>query len=125
MADTKKIQKTSKTKFRPRLHVNGRVVSFRRSRHVQHPNSSLLRLEGVRTQEETKFYVGKRVAYLYKGKNPLKDKQHKMLHGHRVIWGKIVRPHGNSGVVRARFEKNLPGDSIARPVKVFLYPSRI
>jgi len=63
--------------------------------------------------------VGKRVAFLYRA--------HRARNGSkiRVIWGRITKAHGNSGVVKAKFAKNLPGKSMGASVRVHLYPSNI
>ena len=100
------------------------MLGYQRGKHYQYPDISLLRLEGVRTRKDAGFYVGKKVAYIYRAKTArvtFKGKRSKI----RVIWGKIVRAHGNSGVVRARFRSNLPPETFGRTVRVMLYPSRI
>ncbi|KAJ0551433.1 putative ribosomal protein L35A [Helianthus annuus] len=90
-----------------------------RSKSNQYPNTSLIQVEGVNTKEEVTWYQGKRMAYIYKAKVK-KNGSH-----YRCIWGKVTRPHGNTGVVRAKFKSNLPPKSMGSRVRVFMYPSNI
>ncbi|WZZ67434.1 hypothetical protein YC2023_078804 [Brassica napus] len=113
---------------RVRLYVRGTILGYKRSKSNQYPNTSLIQIEGVNTTEEVTWYKGKRMAYIYKAKTK-KNGSH-----YRCIWGKVTRPHGNSGVVRAKFTSNLPPKSMKTAVsyilqgmrvRVFMYPSNI
>ncbi|KAJ5472946.1 Translation elongation/initiation factor/Ribosomalbeta-barrel [Penicillium desertorum] len=88
-----------------RLYVKGRHLSFQRSKHALTPNTSLVKIEGVDDTKAAKFYLGKKVAFVYRAKREVRGSNI------RVIWGKVTRPHGNSGVVRAKFRNNLPPPS--------------
>lgn len=81
-------------------------------------------IEGVQTKEATAFYLGKRVAYVYKGQVARKTSAGKPTK-FRVVWGRIVKAHGTSGVVQAKFAVNLPPQAYGKDVRVFLYPSKI
>ena len=57
------------------------------------------------------------MAYIYKVKTKKKGSNYK------CIWGKVIRPHGNSGVVREKFRRKLPLKSMGGRVRVFMYPA--
>ncbi|KAI5288468.1 60S ribosomal protein L33B [Ascosphaera aggregata] len=89
------------------------------SEHGHRLYVNLLKLEGVDDSKAASFYCGKKVAYVYRAKKEVQGSKI------RVIWGKVTRPHGNSGVVRAQFRHNLPAKSFGASVRVMLYPSNI
>jgi len=107
------------TTDRTRLYVKGRVLGYTRSKHVQTPSHSILELENVTSVDDAKFYLGKKVAYLYRARKVV-DGSHV-----RVIWGKITRTHGNSGAVRAKFKNPMPTKSFGSRVRIMLFPSQI
>ncbi|TFY74849.1 hypothetical protein EWM64_g9162 [Hericium alpestre] len=97
----------------------GRILGHKRGKRNTRPNTSLLQIEGVASKEDAQFYLGKRVAYVYRAK--------KEIHGSkvRVIWGRVTRSHGGSGAVKSKFRSNLPPSSFGATVRIMLYPSNI
>ncbi|RKF55931.1 60S ribosomal protein L33-B [Erysiphe neolycopersici] len=102
-----------------RLYVKGRHLSYQRGKRNTNPNTSLIQIEGVSDSKAATFYLGKKVAFVYRAHREIRGTKI------RVIWGKVTRPHGNSGIVRAQFRRNLPPKSFGASVRIMLYPSSI
>ena len=84
--------------------VKGKVVQFRRGRHTIHEKHFLIEIEGTNTRKDAEKFVGKAVEW----KSP----------AGKIIKGKIASAHGNKGVIRAIFEKGLPGQAVTTDVEI-------
>ena len=101
-----------------RLWVRSKFLGFRRNRVNQNPHQALLKIEGVNKAQDTQYYLGKRVAYIYKA--PVAKQGSRF----RTIWGRVSKAHGGKGVVIARFSPNLPARAMGATLRVQLYPQR-
>lgn len=86
--------------------TKGTVIQFRRSRRSYTPRHFLIEVEGTDSRDKAKKFVGKDVVWTSEGKNNTK------------ILGKISSAHGNKGVLRAIFERGLPGQAIGTEVEI-------
>ena len=76
-------------------------------------------IEGARRKEHGRFYIGKRCVYVYKAQTRKCVPQHPERKTKlRAIWGKVTRLHGNTGCVRARFNRNLPGHAMGHRIRI-------
>jgi large subunit ribosomal protein L35Ae len=84
--------------------MKGRIVQFRRGRKTVCEKHFLIEVEGVSKREEASKLVGKEVIW----RSPAS----------KEIVGKISGAHGNNGIVRAIFEKGLPGQALTTGVEI-------
>ena len=80
----------------------GVIMNYKRGRHNIHPHHILLSF-GLAFKEAPQL-IGKVVDWV----SP----------AGKVLKGKIVSLHGKKGVVRAIFEKGLPGEALGTPVTI-------
>jgi large subunit ribosomal protein L35Ae len=83
--------------------VKGKVVQFRRGLKHIHERHFILNLD-CKNKEEAAKLVGKTVEWKSEAG--------------KIIKGKISSSHGNKGLVRAIFERGLPGQSINTEIEV-------
>lgn len=82
----------------------GKVIQFRRGRHRIHKRHFLIEIPGIVKKQDAEKFVGKEISWV----SPAGKK----------ITGKVSAPHGNKGLVRAIFEKGLPGQAVATEVEI-------
>ncbi len=86
--------------------MKGKVIQFRRGRKTYKPRHFLIEIPEADSREKATKLVGKTVEWKSTGKKPT------------IITGKISSAHGGNGVVRAIFEKGLPGQAIGTNVEI-------
>jgi large subunit ribosomal protein L35Ae len=101
-----------------RLYQKGIFTGFRRYRIGQVMNQALVTIQNCADKAGARWYMGKRVAYVYKVKNTVNDTRF------RCSWGKVVSTHGHAGAVRVTFNKNITARAMGAQVRVMLYPNK-
>ncbi len=86
--------------------TTAKVIQFRRGRKTFKPRHFLLEITDIDTREKAQKFVGKIAEWKSSGKEP------------KTITGKISSAHGGNGVVRAIFERGLPGQAIGTSVEI-------
>ena len=84
--------------------TEARIIQFRRGRKTITDRHYLIEIKGVSSKKDAEKFVGKEVEW----KSPAGKK----------IKGKISATHGIHGVVRAIFEKGLPGQAVTTSVGI-------
>ena len=80
------------------------IANFRRGLKTKSNNQMIIHVKESKNKDQARKLIGKKVIW----ESPAGKK----------IAGKITNIHGNSGLVRAIFEKGMPGQSIATKIKV-------
>jgi len=86
------------------FNFKGVVVNYRIGPREQYPHECILQFSGISSRQEAGQLIGRKVAWTDGKKN--------------TIVGVIVAPHGNKGLVRARFRRGLPGQALGAEVKI-------
>jgi large subunit ribosomal protein L35Ae len=84
--------------------TSGKVIQFRRGRHTITEKHFLIEIDGVSSKKDAEKFVGRVVEW----KSP----------AGKIIMGKIAACHGTKGVLRAIFERGLPGQALTTKVEV-------
>jgi len=117
--EVKTTQKKVYHKTQPvRLYQKATFTGFRRGKTTQTENQALVTIQNCNDIAGARWYMGKRVAYIFKGKNTVNNTRY------RVMWGTVIKTHGHQGKVRVHFTKNMPPRAIGAQVRVMLYPNK-
>ncbi len=82
------------------------IVNFRTARHHQTQNQLVLKVADVKDKDSAAKMIGRKVSYRCTGK------------AGKTISGEITAAHGNSGALRARFEKGIPGQALGTQIDI-------
>lgn len=84
--------------------MQGTIVSFRRGRHTYRPRQFIVSVGNVTSKQEAAKLLQKKIVW--------RSPQGK------EIEGRITALHGSKGLVRAIFERGLPGQAITSKVEI-------
>lgn len=84
--------------------MTGVIASYKRGKYMQRTNHILIKFEFDDDKKAAKL-IGREVVWETKSG--------------KLIRGKIVSTHGKNGVVRAIFQRGLPGEALGTEVKIW------
>ncbi len=84
--------------------MEAKIIQFRRGRKTIIEKHFLIEVKGISSRKDAEKLIGKEAVWT----SPAGKK----------IKGKISAPHGNKGLVRAIFEKGLPGQAVTARVEI-------
>lgn len=84
--------------------MEGKIIQFRRGRKTITERHFLIEIKGISNKKDAEKFVGKEVEWTSPSGKKIK--------------GKVSGAHGSHGVVRAIFEKGLPGQAVTTNVSV-------
>ena len=89
--------------FNPKFYIKAVIVNFRGSRRTRNFSQIILKINNM-NKDKAKELINKDVIWKTSSGKEIK--------------GKITNVHGNSGAVRAKFERGLPGQSLGTEVEI-------
>jgi large subunit ribosomal protein L35Ae len=84
--------------------MEGVIVNYRRSKTTQTCHEMIVKVASSESIDSAKQMVGKKIVFTTPAGNKIN--------------GAVVSAHGNSGALRVRFEKGMPGQAIGLKVAV-------
>jgi large subunit ribosomal protein L35Ae len=86
------------------MDLKGMVINYRRGPRTQRSKECLIQFPNIKSRSEASKLIGRKIAWS-DGKG-------------NTIVGVILSPHGNKGIVRARFRRGLPGQALGSLVRI-------
>lgn len=86
--------------------MQANIINYRRGAKTQYNNQLLLEIDD-------KNYKNKKTASTLTGKKAIFKTE-----SGKTITGKLAKAHGNKGIIRAKFERALPGNAIGKKIEI-------
>ena len=97
-------RKAYKSTFSANITMEGIIINYRGSHKTQNTNQMIVKVDGAQSRDDASKLLKKTLVWTTEtGKK---------------INGVILSEHGNSGAIRVKFERGLPGQSIGTKVLI-------
>jgi len=84
--------------------MEGTIINFRRGKNTMKGNEMIVEISDFDKKEKSSKLIGKKAIFKTTAS--------------KEINGKVVATHGNSGAIRVRFNKGMPGQAVGQKVEI-------